>query len=297
MTDQHTNALSASASLKEKLATQKGNPSRALKSLAERYATERRSKEKLGYRNFLLTGRHGSGKTTLSATGKRPIIAHSFDAGDLESIQDEIDEGWIIPNDRWEDEVHTGAPWAWKSWLEEMQKLKESDIFSQIGTYVLHSLTGLNTAAMNYVIGTSRLTSGDTPKWEKDYLPTQTLIIRAIRECCSLPCDFILSAHADKEQDAMSGRMFGTVAATGKVRILLPPLFSEIYFMESRPNPQNFKKREFVIHTQPEGIWDARTRMGRKGRLDPIEPFNLDESPCGIEKLYRKAGYDFQHQN
>lgn len=296
----HKKSQQATDSLKEKLAAKKSQTQKAgiisLADLSRQYAEERKTKEQTGARNFILTGRHGSGKTLFSITGKRPILAHSFDPGDLETIQEEIDEGWIIPNSRWEDESHTDKPWAWEDWLKEMERLRKGGVFNQIGTFVLHSFTGLNTAAMNYVMGAQRLRSGDIPKWEKDYQPVQTILMRAIRECCSLPCDFVMSCHVTKEEDAMSGRMFGTISALGKGnRVLIPTLFSEIYFLEARPNPKNVRQRQFVVHTQPEGIWDARTRMGNHGKLDAVEVFDMNESPCGIEKFYKKAGYEFSH--
>lgn len=274
-------------------------PVSSLAELGEEYAKDEVSLAQRNKRNFILMGRAGTGKTTMAFTGKRPAIAHSFDPGDLESVQDGIDDGWIIANSRWEAEDYEKT-WAFDDWVSEMARLEKSGIFNEVGTFVLASLTGLCRAGANKILKAHKDVGG-TLKWERDYQDLQNLIELRLRDLCKLPCDVVLLAHCkEPEKDEMSGRSYGAPLAPGRGnRDIIPTLFSEIYYLETKggykidPNDPTGKRKLsttiYQCYTQPQGVYDARTRMGRNGRLSRIEEPN-------IEYLYKKCGLPFSHK-
>lgn len=227
--------------------------------------------------NIMVFGRSGSGKTTFSITGRRDVLVHSFDPGGSKSIRDQAKESWLHIDNSFEKEDPRN-PTQWQRWDDEMGKLKKAGVFDHLGTYVLDSATTWAQCAMYRIMAKAgRL--GDSPPFQQDWLPQMAMLEYAIRVLTALPCDVVLTAHPDTEKDETSGKIYATPMITGKLKQRIPLLFTEVYVSLTKDTS---KGTEYQILTQPEGMFDARTRLGAGGR------FNKHEEP-NIEKLLKKA--------
>lgn len=232
--------------------------------------------------NALVYGGIGSGKTHLLQTARRPILIDSFDPGGTKTILNTcrgIQEGWIIVDNRWEDETPR-APKKYMEWEKEHFRRKAEGFYALFGTYAMDSLTTFASLAMYEILKRKGRPAG-VPQ-QDDYLPQMTLLENAIKEFIALPCDCILTAHPDADKDEVTGRMFIGPMVTGKLKVRLPLLFDEIYCAESKETGPN--KTEYSLITKPTGLYTARTRIGAGGKFD------LREKP-DIKYLLKKAGY------
>ncbi len=227
----------------------------------------------------LIYGPMGTGKTNLSKTCRRPILIHSFDPGGTKTVRDEIKEGWIIADTRFEVEVNDN-PSAFVAWDKEYDRLKQGGIFGQIGTYILDSATTWSSAAMNVTLKKAGR-AGGTPQ-QNDYLPTMVMLEAAIKDMAGLPCDVILIAHEDVDKDEGSGRMMIGPAFIGKLKQRIPILFDEIYCATAKETSSGVS---YTLLTRSTGLYRARTRLGKGGIFETYEEQD-------IKKLLTKAGYD-----
>lgn len=239
------------------------------------YASNPRSKSF----KALISGPVGTGKTRLAITCRRPILFDSFDPGGTTTIRDEIAQGWIIADTRWEEE-DSKNPKMWDAWCKEMDRRQKGGLFDQIGTYYLDSATTWTDAAMNLTVKKAGRPGGYP--YQNDFMPTMNMIENAIREITSLPCDAIITAHEDIDKDEVTGRIRVGPNFVGKTaRQKLPALFDEIYVTQAKETSGSV---QFSLLTRSTGFYFARTRIGKEGLFD------LYEKP-DIKYLLSKAGY------
>ena len=226
--------------------------------------------------NVLVYGDTGTGKTKLISTCRRPILVHSFDPGGTLTIRREIEEGWIVADTRWEAEDSKQSP-KWDAWEAEYFRLKREGAFNMFATFAIDSLTTLGQLAMNKVLKAVGRPGG--VPFQQDYLPQMTMLENVIRDVLSLPCDVIVTAHPDSEKDEATGRLFIGPMVTGKLKVRLPLLFTEIYATISK---QTSYGTEYSLLTRSTGLHKARTRVG-------TSIFDMYEKP-DIKYLLKKAG-------
>lgn len=243
------------------------------KKLRELYSSDDRT----GALNLLVYGGMGTGKTSLLATARKPVLVHSFDPGGAKVLTPEIAKGEIIVDSRFEVE-DPKAPKAFKLWDDEYARLKRIKIFDHIGTYCIDSLTMWAAAALSAVMAKAGR-AGTTPQ-QNDWYPQMIMIENAIREISALPCDFILLGHEDSHKDEVLGKISYKLMVTGKLVARVPALFDEVYHAEVRDTS---KGPEHMLRTRRNATYDARTRIGRRGIFDELEPPD-------IKKLMKKAG-------
>lgn len=229
-------------------------------------------------RNFLIYGGTGSGKTHLTITCPKPILYDSFDPGGTNTIKPEIDAGWIIADNRWEKD-DPNAPTAFEAWSREHQRRKREGFYSVFGTYVGDSLTTLSQIIMAYVLKKAGR-AGGVP-FQQDWLPQMTALENVVKDILSLPCNVVFTAHPDSDKDEATGRMFVGPLVTGRLKIRLPLLFDEIYYLEAKETSNGV---DHTLLTRPTGLFQARTRMGR-------QKFDLREK-ADIKYLLGKAGLE-----
>ena len=244
--------------------------------------------------NFFVYGDKGAGKTTLLTTAPRPILVDSFDDGGTQSIIDEIKQGWILADARWERDDPEN-PTAWRNWLTEMDRRRKEGFFEAIGTYCIDSLTTLQQLSMNRVLKDKGRVSGipSTGKGaDNDYVVSQVGIERVIGTVLDLPCNVIITAHPDLTKDEDTKMKFIGPAVTGQLRTRLPLLFSEFYYMKSeiayiKQGATMVGTQTFSVLTRPDGLFRASTRLGRKGKFDLWEK-------ADIKHILQKGGLEIK---
>jgi hypothetical protein len=228
--------------------------------------------------NALIYGEMGTGKTNCLKTARGPILIHSFDPGGTTTLRDEIAEGKVFADTRFE--VEDGLnPTAFKNWDDEYHRLKKGGVFDKIGTYVIDSATTWSGAAMNVTLKKAGRPNS-TPQ-QNDYLPTMILLENAIKDITTLPCDIILICHADSDKDEASGKLFVGPLFIGKLKYRIPILFDEIYYACTKESSAGVS---YFFLTRATGLYKARTRLGKGGIFETYEEQN-------IKGLLKKAGY------
>lgn len=231
--------------------------------------------------NALVYGDFGTGKTFSLKTCRRPILIHSFDPGGTQSLLTEIEEGWIVVDNRYEEE-DGNRPTAYRAWEREFQRLRRINIFEQIGTYVIDSLTTWSEALMNATVQANTKNNLGEPPQLRDYQIQMLTIRDTIKVCCGLPCDFILTGHVDMDKDEISGRMVTHPMVTGKLKQKLPLLFDEVWCTEAKAGP-NGTTYSFI--TNSTGYYKARSRLAAGGKLQIRESQDY-------KKILKKVGRD-----
>ena len=256
--------------------------------------SERESRRLL---SALILGGSGSGKTRFSCTGRRPIHIDSFDPDGTKTVSNWIKEGWVIADTRFED---SGFP-LWDQVFEERLK---SGYFNHIGTYVLDSFTTFSDAVMATVLsglvrkadrgGTTKASKINTEllriPQENDYPLQMNILMNALNSengILRLPCDVIVIGHLEDKKNKQGAVIARGLYCTGKLMTRIPRLFQEIYVCETE---ETSKGINWIVKTQPEGLGEARTRMGSEGKL------SFKESP-DLMAIMRKCGLDPQHKS
>lgn len=232
----------------------------------------------------IIVGPQGSGKTTLAETAPALVHIDSFDPGGTLVLEDAIRVGRILADTRFEVDS-LDNPVAYNAFDTSLTRRIASGYFNFINTYFLDSLTTLGVAALNLVIN-ERIKKGkhasETPQ-KDDWMPQMTKIKKVIQKVASLPCNVIITAHLQMKEDKVTEQFHNQILVTGNLQQLIPILFGEIYVLMTKDAPNNEIKRALL--TQPWGEFGkiAKTRLGRKGRLDLFEPPD-------IAALLKKAG-------
>ena len=253
--------------------------------------------------SFLVIGPTGSGKTRLLETCVRPIHVDSFDPRGTETLSRAIREGYVVADTRFESEDPTD-PSVFELWDLEYARRKKEGYFNYFGTYALDSFTTFSDAVMNYLLygapkGGSKRSGFDGRKadrsdlktnylaipQENDYPIQMAILYNVVKDLMTLPCDVVLIGHTEDKKDK-SGNVLGKgLYSTGKLAIRIPRLFEEVYIAKTKDSSEG---PTFWLQTKPEGMLEAKTRLGR-------EVFDFYEKP-DILYLLKKAGKNPQHK-
>lgn len=244
----------------------------------------------------LILGGSGSGKTRLSCTGRRPVHIDSFDPNGTDTVRDWIKEGWVIADTRFEDE-------GFQLWDQVFEQRVKSGYFNHIGTYVLDSFTTFSDAVMAVVLsglvrkadrgGDKKATKIDTEllriPQENDYPLQMNILMNALNSeqgILRLPCDVIVIGHLEDKKNKQGAVIARGLYCTGKLMTRIPRLFQEIYVCETEETSRGIN---WIVKTQPEGLVEARSRLGAEGKLA------FKEKP-DLMAIMRKCGLDPQHK-
>lgn len=227
--------------------------------------------------NFLIYGDIGAGKTHLLKTAKKPLLLDNFDIGGDQTLLEEIQAGDVIV-DHFEDE-DAKAPSVFTRWEKRLQEKRQAKLFDEVGTYAIDSASTWSDSLMNAILKKEGRPA--TVPQLQDYNIHQIIMRDALKMILSLPCDVILTCHRELDKDEASGRMMISPligGRKGKPKMLL--LFDEIYYLSTVEKKDGVERRLLTART---GLYMARTRIGRLGKLDLYEEADLS-------KLKAKAG-------
>ena len=237
--------------------------------------------------NALIYGASGTGKTTLLKTCRKPVLVHSFDPGGTVVLRDEIEQGSILVDTRFEYEDPT-KPIAAKLWDNEYHRLKKLGFFDHIGTYALDSVTTWAQCVMYDILkqqGRSGKVSVTGKSYvgipqKNDWMPQMIVMENAIRDFLALPCDIILIGHDTMDKDEVTGKMYSSIMITGQLKKRVPLLFQEIYYSMVKETSAGL---DYQLLTRATGMYQARTRLGKGGELETYEKPD-------IKHILRKVG-------
>lgn len=237
---------------------------------------------KQGFR-LLMLGGAGSGKTYFLRTCRKPVWIDSFDPGGTVCLEDYIKSGEVIADTRYEFEDPL-RPTAFNAWKKEMARRTKENLWSHIGTYCIDSATMWSEAIMNWVQSASGK-AGEAPRFTKDYVPQKVQIrnwIRAImKDVCS---DFVLTGHLRTYEDQVTGSTSYRFMTTGQGMVIIPLLFDEIWVALKQ---KKAGKLGYQVLTEATGVYEARSRLSKDGRLDEYEKPDM-------KYLMEKAGQVFE---
>jgi hypothetical protein len=265
--------------------------SKQLKQIEDVQAFYKEGAEAKGF-NALVYGPTGSGKTSLIATARRPVYAYMLDPKGEVTVRDEIDEGWLVADTRFQaDDIR--EPHSYKDWEKDYREKKNSGFFDLFATVAIDSITTWGVMAMNRVLKDMGRTPGKMVEYEKhkiesyglpfqqDYGPQMSIIEHMVRDILTLPCDVIFTAHPDEVKNDEGRTLSIAPMVTGRLKARLPLLFTEIYVTMSQTSAGGIT---YKLLTRNNGLWTARTRIGKKGIFDTFETPN-------IKYLLKKGGY------
>jgi hypothetical protein len=235
----------------------------------------------------LIYGEKGSGKTSLLGTARLPIFVDSFDPGGCLVLRDEIEQGVVVADTSWEGEEDAKTPKVFEAWDKEFHRRKKEGFFNIFATYALDSLTTLSQRIMDYVLKKAGRPGG-VPQTgagaDNDYVNQMLYLENAITGMFSLPCDLILTAHPDADKDETTGKIFVGPLITGKAKMRIPLLFSEMYYAKAEDTKDG---TAYSLQTKLSSTFRASTRLGKGGKFDKFEVPN-------IKALLKKAGLPYE---
>lgn len=265
------------------------------------------------FRNFLLYGDGGSGKTTLAATipGARKVLFDSFDPGGYESI---LNFESVLDVFEWSgapsiaartrgidaakldlDPVGQDAAVTYTEWTKEWARREKNKVFAEYDAYVLDSASTLHDLVLRRVIALDGR-AGKTPD-RSDYIPVTDIMGNIAARACNktiVPCHFVLIAHEEAQKCDITGRVMVRPLFPGRLQAKISDLFGEVYHCSADTGP---KGHTYTVQTAPGGLYmKAKTRMGAGGKLAFKEDVTVDwKKPFreqGIARLASKCGVE-----
>lgn len=228
--------------------------------------------------NFLIIGESGIGKTTCLSTAQFPLLLNSFDPGGSKVLSQQIAEGKVFVRDY--SRLKKGA---YNEWYKDFIQDEQSGLLNEIKTYVIDSATTFAGAMMEEIIIRQSRKSlspelSATPAVQ-DYGVALATIKHLIKVLSSYNCSFVLLAHSKLDKDEETGATFIEPNLSGQLKIELPLIFDEVYYLIA----QGLKnERKFI--TGLYGKYKARTRIGANNKLQAFEDPN-------IVNILKKTGY------
>jgi len=259
--------------------------------------------------SFLFVGSPGSGKSTLFHTIPGRGFAYIFDPNSLASLEgldleyemfspDMLDinvhplgskdrAGKVIKPDR---VVKAAPPQAYVEWEADFEARLRDGFFKQFDWLGLDSFTTFSDAVMDRVTFLNGR-FGKQPE-QDDYGAQMMTIQNVARTITANTRMFVATAHEEVKQDEKTKIIRADPWLTGKLKVRLPLLFSNIYRCVS-------DRGQYFIQTTPDNM-HKYMRSAIKGLPDEIEvtiPYDaqkkclINPTSHGVGKLLRDAGY------
>jgi len=224
----------------------------------------------------MIMGMYGTGKTSILATARMPLLLCSFDPRGTLVLRDEIKEGRIIVRTYWNED--SSQPTEYMRWQKDWREDIDSGFLTLFGTYAIDSLTTFITALANYTSKRKGREKGVLA--QGDYIPMYASVNDHIKITQAQGCDFIMTGHLVMEKDEIEGRSYAELGVYKGLKVQIPILFTEKYVLEVT---NTSKGSEYKLLTGRKGPYRASTQLGKKGI------FELEEEP-NIKHLLKKAG-------
>jgi hypothetical protein len=235
-------------------------------------------------KKFLLLGKTGSGKTSqlLTLPGKK--FAYLFDPNAILSLQGhDVDYEEFMPDrlnlsvkslskDKPSDKTTNHQSLIYQKWEKDFDDRVKGGFFDTYDVIAIDSMTTFLDLIMDRVL-TINGRAGSWPQ-QDDYGPQMTSFINVCRQLTALNKVIFMTGHIETRQDELTKRIFNQPMMTGRLKVKVPLLFSDI-FVCSTEIGQNGKVSH-KIQTTPDRLTDT-VRTTIKG-LDPFEDVTIDWS-------------------
>jgi len=252
-----------------------------------------------GARKFLLLGDTGGGKTTQVLTFPGRKFAYLFDPNAILSLQGyDIEYEEFLP-DRLNlsikslskdkgDKTTTFTNSLYVEWEKDFNNRVKSGFFEDVDVIVFDSATTLLDIIMDRVL-TVNGRAGGWPQ-QDDYGPQMLAFQNICRQATALGKTIIMTGHLETRQDDLTKRIFRGPMMTGRLKVKVPLLFSDIFICEASNDGKGNIKH--TIQTVPDRT-TTTVRTSIKG-LNAFEDVTIDWSKDpvgqGIGGLLTKAG-------
>lgn len=230
---------------------------------------------------ILVLGDTGGGKTTqfLTLPGKK--FMYAFDSNSLLSIRGyDVDYEEVLP-DRLNlsvrslskdkgDKTTNHQNTVYVEWEKDFDERMREGFFDQYDAIGIDSGTTLLDLIMDRVL-TINGRGGSWPQ-QDDYGPQMNIFTNIVRTFTSMGKTFYMTGHLEYKQEELSKRIFRQPLMTGRLRVKIPLLFSDIFLAEAKNDGQN--NITYMLQTVPDRI-TTTVRTSIKG-LEPFEDVTLD---------------------
>lgn len=249
---------------------------------------------------FFLLGDTGSGKTTqfLTLPGKK--FMYLFDANAILSLQGhDVDYEEYYP-DRLNlsvksltkgkgDNTTNLQSDIYQRWEKDFDEKVKSGFFDQYDVIGFDSATTLLDLIMDRVL-TVNGRAGSWPQ-QDDYGPQMSAFINISRTLTSLNKIIYMTGHLETKKDELVGRIFRQPVMTGRLKLKIPLLFSDIFVCEVEAVGGKVKHK---LMTAPDRI-TTTVRTSFKTIKDGWEDVSIDFSKPlegqGLGGMMRREGY------
>ena len=194
------------------------------------------------HKRFLLWGASGTGKTSqfLTLPGKK--FLYIFDPSGVEGIRGyDVDFELILPDSMNLNissssadgatrgtKMQQDAPQAAANFLLDLRKKKKEGFFDQYDAVGMDSVTFYAKLVMDRIVWNNQR-PGHTPH-QDDYAPEMNQVFNAMREFIAIPgCTLFASTHEENKEDKRTGLTNVEYALTGKLRVWLTGLFTDVF--------------------------------------------------------------------
>lgn len=256
------------------------------------------TREQLGKEKFLVVGGTGSGKTTqfLTLPGKK--FMYGFDPSMLNSLRGyDVDYEMFLPDvpniaaqsltkGKSDRPTAPGGSDAYMLWEKDFTERDGDGFFDSYDVLGFDSFTTFSDMVMDRVL-TLNGRSGQFPQ-QDDWGAQMITIQNVVRRLVGFNKTLFFTAHDELKQDDQTKRMINQILLTGRLRVKLPLLFSEIYHLESQSTAQEIK---YVAQTRQDRL-NPVIRCTLKG-LDMFEDITIKDwnkpEEYGLGKILKKG--------
>jgi len=257
----------------------------------------------LGKPKFLLIGSTGSGKTSQVLTLPGRTFVYMFDPSGLATLRghdidyelfaptkvrlaaQSLSKGKGDPNRGTED-----ASSVYIEWEKDYEQKTKTGYWDNIDNICFDSFTTFSDIVMDRILYLNGR-PGHFPQ-QDDWTAQMQSITNVVRTFVGFNKVLLFTAHDEFKQDETTSRMQNVILLTGKLRIKIPLLFSEILHMECQSKPDAVR---YVMQTRPDRMNPA-IRCTIQG-LEMYEDVTIKDwnrpHESGIGRIIReKLGYN-----
>ncbi len=230
---------------------------------------------------FLLLGDTGSGKTSQFLTFPGKKFAYLFDPNAILSLQGhDLEYEEFLP-DRLNlsvksltkgvgDKTTTFVNDLYVDWEKDFNARLKGGFFDNIDAILFDSATTL----LDIIMDRTLSINGRAGSWpqQDDYGPQMNTFNAICRQLTAMGKTVVMTGHVEMKQDELTKRIYRYPMLTGKLRVKVPLLFSDIYLCEATNDGKGVTKH--TIQTVPDRTMTT-IRATLRG-LNPVEDVTID---------------------